>query len=421
MLHIKTKILLLIGILFSLNPSMAVNATALYDVDVLVKDESAGARQKAFKQGLSEVFVRISGDRAVIDKLKQPAATSYVKSYSYQPVKAEEAAASTKKKAALKLRMKVQYNGSKMEKYLLENGFPVWSQHRPEVALWVAVMDGKNEYVLKGSHRSRLKAATNDALIRRGIPMHWPKYDAKDRKILSVSDIKGGFHGPVTEASSRYTRGPALTGSIQWNGRHWQGSWNLLMKSGNHHWRFEDADYNKMINKAIDRAADAMGAVFAIHHQANKQLVTVMLDIGAVDSIANYRYIENYLSNLSAVDKVIPQKVDGKNAVFEVTLRSNETDFLNLINNDAALIKVAKPIQRPVQRPVQRQVQPQTQRQRQVPPQPRTPLLDLQDKKTETPNTAVSVAPMAAPIAEPEPLVIQQYQAPVHYYRLGKK
>ena len=35
-----------------------------------------------------------------------------------------------------------------------------------------------------------------------------------------------------------------------------------------------------------------------------------------------------------------PLKVDGQNVVFEVTLRSSEEDFLNLINNDAAFSKI---------------------------------------------------------------------------------
>jgi hypothetical protein len=99
-------------------------------------------------------------------------------------------------------------------------------------------------------------------------------------------------------------------------------------------------DHKRLINKAIDQAADALGIVFAIHGSTSKQqLKTIQLDIQAVNSIKKYRKLENYLRNLSAVEMATPLKVDGQNAIFEVTLRSNEEDFLNLIKNDAELIE----------------------------------------------------------------------------------
>jgi hypothetical protein len=35
-----------------------------------------------------------------------------------------------------------------------------------------------------------------------------------------------------------------------------------------------------------------------------------------------------------------PLKVDGQSAIFEITLRSSEGDFLNLVKNDAELVEV---------------------------------------------------------------------------------
>jgi hypothetical protein len=75
-----------------------------------------------------------------------------------------------------------------------------------------------------------------------------------------------------------------------------------------------------------------------------QQLATIRLDVQAVDSIKTYLQVENYLTNLSAVETVAPLKVDGQNAIFEVRLRSTEEDFLNLIKNGAELIKVEAPL-----------------------------------------------------------------------------
>ena len=340
-LNSKVQIIIFICLLFVFNQAVAVSPVSLYEVDALVVDESVSERRRAFKEGLGEVFVRISGDSIVMDKIKAPVANRYIKQYSYDPV---ETPVTNENGVTLNYRLKIQYNGHSMEKYLLDNGFPVWGEHRSDVVVWLAVRDGRNEYVLKDSDQSLIKTAADEALQRRGIPDLWPIYDYKDRKILSVADIRGGFKDPVIKASARYGRGPALAGSIIWNGKLWQSSWSLLMggndASSNRHWSIEDADYGRLINKAIDQAADAMGVVFAIHNaDKSQQVAAVNIAIQAVNSIEKYRKIENYLSGLRAVAMAKPLVIDGQSAVFQVTLRSTEADFLNLIKNDAEIVE----------------------------------------------------------------------------------
>ena len=127
MLNFKAKIFIFVCLLFTFNQVQAEQAISLYDVEVLVVDESADTRWRAFKDGLDEVFIRISGDSIVMDKLKSPPASRYVKQYSYDPVDNPEA---NDKGELLSHRLKIQYNGSAMEKYLRDNGFPVWGGHR---------------------------------------------------------------------------------------------------------------------------------------------------------------------------------------------------------------------------------------------------------------------------------------------------
>ena len=345
MVNFKAKIfaksIVYISLLMVFTPVLAGHVTKLYDVDILVVDESAGTRWSAFKQGLDEIFIRISGDSIVMDKLKRPAPTAYVKQYSYDPVKEPTTNALGN---LLSYRMKIKYNEDSVEKYLVDNGFPVWGGHRPEMVIWLAVRDGRNEYVLKKNDESLIKAAADKALVRRGVPETWPLYDAKDRNFLTVADIRGGFKDPIMSASKRYSGGPALTGSIIWNGQQWQSSWNLLMKTEARHWSLVDADYNNLINKAVDQAADALGVAFALHGSAqNEDLVTIQLNIQAVNSIEKYKRVETYLSRLRAVDSARPVRVDGNNAVFEVRLQSEKVDFLNAVKNGNAFIEVTEP------------------------------------------------------------------------------
>ena len=405
-LNFNTKrrifVALLFILLFVLKPAIAAHATKLSEVDILVVDESASVRRAAFKQGLDEVFIRLSGDSIIMGKLKRPAAATYVKKYSYDPV---EKPITNQQGELLTHRLKMQYNISLMGKYLQQNGFPVWGEHRPELVVWLAIRDGKNEYVLKQNDKSLLKATADEALARRGVPGHWPLYDNKDKKILRIADIRGGFKDPVTLASKRYSRGPALAGSLIWDGKRWQSNWSLLMPSNNdsqwenRHWSLVDADYNLLINKTIDKAADAMGIVFAIHGSAsNKQLKTIQLNIQAVDSIQKYRHIEQYLTGLYAVESVKPSQIDEQSVVFEVALRSKESDFLRVINNDAELLKVEH------QAIVTPKIEPQQVETEKLPAN--QPSVDLQGSTVETSNTDLARK-------QPDPIA-------VYYYRLLK-
>jgi uncharacterized protein len=404
LLSIKAEmwaLLLVIPLLLTSAQLSAGQAVALYEVSIPVVDESASVRRQAFKQGLDEVFIRVAGDSIVMDKLKSPEASRYIKQFRYEPVQASTTNAQGER---LTHRLKIQYNGSLIEKYLLENGFPVWGEHRPDVVIWLAVRDGNNEYVLKDSDQSQLKTVTEEAMVRRGIPERWPLYDYTDRKILSVADIRGGFKDPVIRASQRYSRGPALTGSMLWNGKEWQSSWSLILHEGNHHWSMVDSDYKVMINKAVDQAADALGVVFAVHNAAGKQqLVTIRLHIQAVNSVEKYRFVENYLTGLSSVEVAMPMKLDGQTAVFELRLRSSEADFLNLIHNDAELVKV-------------KAVKPQVTTLQVTAPQTSPQLITENGSATDAGTLADNTLAKQDAVVSADPIT----QVPVYYYKLNR-
>ena len=75
----------------------------------------------------------------------------------------------------------------------------------------------------------------------------------------------------------------------------------------------------------------------------SQQLVTIQLAVQAINSIEKYHRVERYLTGLNAVESAKILQVDGQSALFEASLRSNEDDLLNSIENDAELVKVDPP------------------------------------------------------------------------------
>jgi len=89
-----------------------------------------------------------------------------------------------------------------------------------------------------------------------------------------------------------------------------------------------------LLNRAMNQAADELGAVFALHGAAiNKNLTTIQLDIQAISSIEKYNRMQTYLLDLYTVKSVNALHIEGNNAVFEVVLAGDVGDFLNTVKN----------------------------------------------------------------------------------------
>ncbi len=337
----------------------------LYNVVIPVIDESPEARNDAFVKGLNEVFIRLSGDSTIATNLTLPGITGYVQQYSYQPVtpdrvnnqganKSPDNSAGNSPEEGDKFLLTVQYNGTRIINYLRDHGFPVWGEHRAVLVVWVAVRDGRHEYVLKKNDQSLIKTAIQKNLIRRGIPLRWPDYDSQDKKILGFTDIMGGFRDPLEKASIRYARGPIASISLNWNGSNWRSDWTLLFKNSEYNWSYSGANYNQLIQQSIDRMVDTMGRVYAVKELASGESATVLyMDVGDIHNVSRYKRASEYLSNIQAVKQVRVKRVDGKSVEFELTLRSDQADFLSLLKNDGELIEVKKIKVRPIAGPKQ--------------------------------------------------------------------
>lgn len=331
----------------------------LYNVVIPVTDESLQAKDAAFIKGLNEVFVRLSGDSTIATSLTLPGITGYVQQYSYQPLTPDHVNNPGANKnpgnsteESDKFLLTVQYNGTRIINYLRDNGFPVWGEHRAVLVAWVAVRDGRHEYVLKKDDQSLIKTAIQKGLVRRGVPMRWPDYDSQDKKILGFTDILGGFRDPLEKASIRYARGPIVSISLSWNGSNWRSDWTLLFKNSEYNWSYSGANYNQLIQRSIDRMVDTMGRIYAVKELAAGQSAAALyMDIDDISNVSRYRRASEYLNDIQAVKQVRVKRVDGKSVEFELTLRSDQADFLSLLKNDGELIEVKKIKVKPIAGP----------------------------------------------------------------------
>ena len=313
----------------------AVVVRGLYDVEYPVPDQSRTVRTAVFNKGLEEVLIRVSGDRSVLKNLVPGSASAYVQQFSY--VDEEDDASAAKKSGTEWYTLKIQYNAGKIISLLRENGLPVWGEHRSEAIVWLAVRDGANRYVLKESDNSLLKKSVDLAANRRGVPLVWPVYDSKDRQKLAFADVWAAFSDQVKAASRRYTKGPSIVGRLSWTGSEWKGDWSVFIDNAAYGWSLSGSDYNTLISQGIDLSADMIGKHYAVRERTGITGPGLLVEVNNVNSLQDYRKIQTFLQDLTAVRHVHLARVDQGKVAFTVDLRGNIDDFKRLVSTDKRL------------------------------------------------------------------------------------
>ncbi len=316
----------------------------LYNVEYPVPDQNRQVRSAVFTKGLEEVLIRVSGSRSVLQHIKTGSASNYVQQFSYVEKPADQKGSRTESANASYI-LKVQYNAGKIINILRDNAQPVWGEHRSEAVVWLAVRDGKNRYILKGSDASLIKKSVETSASRRGVPLMWPVYDRTDQRQLSFADAWAAFEQPVKAASKRYTRGPAIVGRLSWTGSEWKGDWSLFVENAAYGWSLSGSDYNTLIAQGIDLTADEIGKHFAVRERTGVSEPDLLVEINNVDSVQTYRKIQRFLQDLSAVRQTRVARVDQGSVAFSIDLRGDIDDFIRQVSIDKKLDPLADSIQ----------------------------------------------------------------------------
>lgn len=319
--------------------SDAVVVTGLYDVEFPVPNQNRQVRDAVFSKGLEEVLIRVSGNRSILKQVKPAPAAAYVQQYSYVeqlPEDGDSARRSAPSDAG-SYQLKVNYSRGKIIALLRQNGQPVWGDRRGEAVVWLAVRDGNNRYVLKDGDASLLKDALTQSAQRRGLPIIWPINDLKDQQQVRFTDLWAAFATPVNAASKRYSKGPVIVGRLSWTGNDWRGDWSLFVDGSAYNWSVNGRDYATVIAEGIDLSADKIGRHYAVLERTDSDEPDLLVEIINIDSLQNYRKIQQFLDGLAAVRQTDLVRLDQEVVVFRIDLRGDIDDFVRLVAIDRKL------------------------------------------------------------------------------------
>jgi hypothetical protein len=346
-INMLLRLIAVVGLLLTAQSAFAAHAgdSTMFDVEVRVPDESKKVQRAAFTKGLQQVLIRLSGDEQVLQKLKLPPASRYVKQFRYDMIEPATASVAASMPAQKHTQLWIQFDAEKVETLLRENRIPVWSAQRDGMVIWLAVRDGMQHYLLKRNDESLIKAAADQTATARGLPLVWPLNDAKDSRVVRFADVWAGFQQPLQQASRRYASGPVLAGNLAWNGSGWVSEWTLLDSAKSTQWSFESADYATVVSAALNQIANDLGAHYAVlEDNSDNDATSLRVELKGVESINQFIDAEKLLLTLPAVKDAQLAEVFDDYAVFNVTLRTSTDDFLQRMKRSANVQRLQIPV-----------------------------------------------------------------------------
>lgn len=268
----------------------------LYDVRVPVASQSDNERQRATRQAMIEVLIRMSGNAQVpmtsdiAAALAKPA--HYTLRYQFTSLPRPALASAPPTPSGDQLLFDVRFDPVAVLELLRNAQLPIWSANRTNVLVWLAVRGpGHNDIVTASEAGAASTAsaasiadaagvtgdwaeAVNKRARQRGLAIAWPLLDLRDLEV-STAAVWGFFWEQIEAASRRYQPDLLLVGRAVRGHSGWWTDWELRQPAG-----FDAA--------GLDSTADALPRRERLRLRYNHQAVALEdAAKAAVDHIAD--------------------------------------------------------------------------------------------------------------------------------------
>lgn len=379
--------LLLLGLISV--PVMALTNVDLYRSEVVLDQELNNADAAARKEGMKEVIVRASGDRAAVDneivKKALNQHSQYITQISYRDVEQGRA-------------IQMGFSAPHIRSLLTQAQLPFWPAQRANLLVWLVEDNQANRNIVwEHTDSPVLKQMREQAQVR-GLPLTLPIGDFDDITGIAVSDIWGGFIDPVAAASQRYPVEGVLVVRASANMVRWTlydhtpnemaSSLQTPLSARNS----GDDAITRMINDISDYYAKKNAIVVA---GESSEVTTVKFT--NVQNALDFFQLEKKLLALSSVASLDILKLQGNEVTFSVHLLTPEENFIMEAERMGQVLKVETPPV-PVQLPEPEATPVQLPEGEAVPTQLPEPVLD------ESSNTEMNLEPESIEVIELEPV-----------------
>lgn len=341
-----TTVFISLSICISTN---AVEVKDLYVAKVAVKSQGKNERNRALKQTLRAVLIKVGGHQSVLNhqaiKAQLNRYNSFVTHYRYERDEKQQF-------------LQASFDEAKINQLFVDANLPIWGSLRPQVVLWLVDENGLLRNVISESHSSPLIETVNNFSSLRGLPIALPLWDLADTNNISTSDVWGRFSQPIFHASKRYQAEAIIVVRISDNsllsdeqldinadgcellcqtpiGLDWSYlSADDVDQTPQFSQRYQGFDRSELLSQALSDITDNIYQRYALTTGENNQYE---IEVANIDSLARFVQVSQFLQELSSVQAVRLTQANGEVRRFSLTLIGSEHTFLASLKLHKAL------------------------------------------------------------------------------------
>ncbi|HEV7610848.1 MAG TPA: DUF2066 domain-containing protein [Steroidobacteraceae bacterium] len=261
--------------------SLALTRTELYQAKAPMADRPEATQAAAFQAALRMVLVRVTGRRSAEDDPALAPLLSNARRYVQQY------------RATPDGQLWVSFDGPAIERWLTQNGQPLWGHERPTTFVWLTAQTGpQSGTVVTADDTSELKSAIDAAAALRGVPLLWPSALDVQKNRLDYASLNGAAPSTLLEMGRRLGGEGVLIGKAGGTGESAGVRWILLFQD-------RSSEFSGGL-EGVNRTADLYAGLFA----ASGNLVPIDIEVAGVGDLRQYATVQSYLESLTFISHV---------------------------------------------------------------------------------------------------------------------
>lgn len=297
-LHLAALSCFVVAALFVATAGHALTRAELYQAKAPAADRSEASQTAAFQSAMKVVLVRATGRRTAQDDAALAPLIANARRYVQQF------------RATPDGQLWVSFDGPAIERWLTQNGQPLWGHERPVTFVWLIVQTGaQGGTVITADDASELKAAIDGAAAARGVPLLWPTAADVQRNHLDLTGVNGASPAVLADIGHRLGGAGVLIGRA-----------GGTAEAGNVRWvhLYQDRSSESTGTlEGVNRAADLYAGLFA----ASGSIAPIDIEVSGVDDLREYASVQTYLESLTFISHVSVTAFGGDTVRFRVATR----------------------------------------------------------------------------------------------------
>jgi uncharacterized protein len=298
--------------------AFSLTRTEMYQATAPVSDRSEAAQTAAFQNAMKTVLIRVTGRRSADE---DPA---------FSPLIANARRYVQQYRTAPDSQLWVAFDGPAIERWLTQNGQPLWGHERPTTLVLLAVQTAaQTGSVIATEDTSELKAAIDAAAIARGLPLVWPSGAELQKYHIDFATVNNGSPSAFAEIGRRMGSDGILVGRASGATANAAIRWTHLFQD-------RSSEYSGTL-EGVNRAADLYAGMFA----ASGSLAPVDIEVIGVSDLRDYAGLENYLESLTFISHVSVESLTGDTVRFRLATRGGVDSLQRALSLNGRLQPVA--------------------------------------------------------------------------------